>query len=698
MADNHNFRVKNGLEVGDDVAVTGNIAVSGTVDGVDIAARDAILTSTTTTAGAALPKAGGTMTGTLAMGANAITSTGTISSGAITSTGDITTSYAKTISMDYAAGSGDYHKGMSGLNQSSGTARGLHLFNYDADSNEGIKFWVGTNASRSQALHIASDTNATFAGNIVVTGTVDGVDIAARDAVLTSTTTTAAAALPKAGGTMTGDIFINGGSTAERNVRIQNTGNVLYAGVEGSSGNRFIGSSTGNAFFGTTSDSGLEFATHNNVRMVVDGDGKVGIGDTAPQDFLEVKGTSLGGITISNATHNHAALSFARSSTATARIFTTEPDALHTSAMHFQTSTAASGPTLVTAMTIDQGQHVLVGKTALNIGVTGQELRADGSSYFTSSSDTALGLNRLSTDGTVLEIRKDSTIVGSINSLSGRIAIGTGNTGLFFDSIRQVVTPHTMTGNTYSTTIDLGRTIIPFKDLHLSGGVQSAGGSTFTSVTPMSFNKAGSGTYNKTVLYDSQNDTANNVFSGLTLEMGRLTDSSSATPRTFTISDRGASNRWCFSQYGLSFNPTSGVATAAESLDDYEEGTWTPNFTTTGTDFSNASVGSATYTKVGRQVTLLYNCVMSGATSGGTGNVLITGLPFNVSADGIGTCMPGRITFTQTSWMNTATILSTTTMAVYIAVTAANGTSLPASQVNGNGTPYFSGTITYWTT
>ena len=48
--------------------VTGDIGVSGTVDGVDIAARDAILTSTTTTAGAALPKAGGTMTGNVGIG------------------------------------------------------------------------------------------------------------------------------------------------------------------------------------------------------------------------------------------------------------------------------------------------------------------------------------------------------------------------------------------------------------------------------------------------------------------------------------------------------------------------------------------------------------------------------------------------------------------------------------------------------
>jgi hypothetical protein len=47
------------------VDVTGNIGVSGTVDGVDIAARDTVLTSTTTTAGAALPRTGGAMTGAI---------------------------------------------------------------------------------------------------------------------------------------------------------------------------------------------------------------------------------------------------------------------------------------------------------------------------------------------------------------------------------------------------------------------------------------------------------------------------------------------------------------------------------------------------------------------------------------------------------------------------------------------------------
>ena len=59
--------------------MTGNITFTGsqTVDGVDISARDAVLTSTTTTATNALPKAGGTMSGDIAMGTCKITGLGT---------------------------------------------------------------------------------------------------------------------------------------------------------------------------------------------------------------------------------------------------------------------------------------------------------------------------------------------------------------------------------------------------------------------------------------------------------------------------------------------------------------------------------------------------------------------------------------------------------------------------------------------
>ena len=50
------------------IDVTGNMVVSGTVDGVDVATRDGVLTSTTTTANAALPKAGGAVTGNVTFG------------------------------------------------------------------------------------------------------------------------------------------------------------------------------------------------------------------------------------------------------------------------------------------------------------------------------------------------------------------------------------------------------------------------------------------------------------------------------------------------------------------------------------------------------------------------------------------------------------------------------------------------------
>jgi len=64
----------------------------------------------------------------------------------------------------------------------------------------------------------------TMTGNLVMgANLVDGIDISARDAILTSTTTTAAAALPKAGGAMTGNT-----TRADNVVSYWGTGNDLY--------------------------------------------------------------------------------------------------------------------------------------------------------------------------------------------------------------------------------------------------------------------------------------------------------------------------------------------------------------------------------------------------------------------------------------------------------------------------------------
>ena len=126
-------------------AVTGAITTNSTFDGVDIATRDAVLTATTTTANAALPKAGGAVTG-------------------------------------------------------------------------------------------AITTNSTF----------DGVDIATRDAVLTTTTTTANAALPKAGGNLTGNLA--GTSISASGELIAASYNETYAAVTSSSNATTVDCHAGNSF------------------------------------------------------------------------------------------------------------------------------------------------------------------------------------------------------------------------------------------------------------------------------------------------------------------------------------------------------------------------------------------------------------------------------------------------------------------
>jgi len=122
--------------------------------------------------------------------------------------------------------------------------------------------------------------------------------------------------------------------------------------------------------------------------MTIDGSGNVGIGDTAPQDLLEIRqaADAYGGLTISSVEHDRAALSFARSSTATARIYITEPGATHTSAMHFQTSDASgSSPNLVTAMTINSNGDISFG----NQGTATPSASVFGLQYHDADSDYA---------------------------------------------------------------------------------------------------------------------------------------------------------------------------------------------------------------------------------------------------------------------------------------------------------------------
>ena len=80
---------------------------------------------------------------------------------------------------------------------------------------------------------------------------------------------------------------------------------------------------------------------------------------------------------------------------------------------------------------------------------------------------------------------------------------------------------------------------------------------------------------------------------------------------------------------GITFPATQSPSTDANTLDDYEEGTWTPvisGSTIAGTYQTATAVG--TYTKIGNRIHIFCTVTMAAVvTGGGTGYMRISGLP-----------------------------------------------------------------------
>jgi len=147
---------------------------------------------------------------------------------------------------------------------------------------------------------------------------------------------------------------------------------------------------------------------------------------------------------------------------------------------------------------------------------------------------------------------------------------------------------------------------------------------------------------------------------------------------------------------GIQFN---GDTAAANALDDYEEGTWTPTIRGAATAGTYELSSFCSYTKIGRQVTANgFIALASSVTGGGTSYAQITGLPFAKANNtvGSGVVAVSGIDFTGAYLTCEFTSVGSTSI-IYISevVDGGSGIDLPVSAIGANDVIRF--TITYFT-
>jgi hypothetical protein len=172
--------------------------------------------------------------------------------------------------------------------------------------------------------------------------------------------------------------------------------------------------------------------------------------------------------------------------------------------------------------------------------------------------------------------------------------------------------------------------------------------------------------------------------SGLTTNSGTLISASTIGVGGATPSTSGA---------GITFPATQSASTNANTLDDYEEGTWTPVITD-GTNNATMAVGNgATYTKTGRSVTVNGACFTSSLGSV-SGAIRMSGLPFAAGSTnnfyGAGATSPEQINITAGQSVMVLPNASTTNLILKINDSTGGASNMTATQWSADGFCLFS--------
>jgi hypothetical protein len=145
---------------------------------------------------------------------------------------------------------------------------------------------------------------------------------------------------------------------------------------------------------------------------------------------------------------------------------------------------------------------------------------------------------------------------------------------------------------------------------------------------------------------------------------------------------------------GIDFSATAGTGTS-ELLADYEEGTWTPTITPSTSGAVTYTTQNGTYTKVGRQVTIVF--IVAGTKNTASGEFRVGGIPFNIS----GSAITGAINWynpSGTALVNAVAFYFSSTLFRIGVITAANTDATAGSFSSAEVSSTFSltGTLTYF--
>ena len=286
-----------------------------------------------------------------------------------------------------------------------------------------------------------------------------------------------------------------------------------------------------------------------------------------------------------------------------------------------------------TAITIDSSERIGVGTTTpvSLIDATGAPVATSGSiirvrnSSATSSNTSFGGVLFTSSPGTDYSIGKSN--VNASTSLSFR----NGNTGaslMDLDSSGNLLVGKTSVGlNTAGfETASSGRTRITRDNQNVvEVNRKSSNGSLIT------FNKDGTSFGSLQVLNNDNLAIMGSVadHGGIQFATHSMVPMEAGVDADGTVDLGSSSARW--KDLYLSGGAYLGGTGSDNFLDDYEEGTWTPTYTATGTNPSsvtyNIQVGR--YIKIGHQVVAQCRIRTNGSLTQGSGALYVSGLPFN---------------------------------------------------------------------